>query len=215
MKKQIIFLSLWLMLACSSLACAAEEADPAESYDTVFTCSKVAGNHARSTAELFSSTQILEVGAPTLTDLSLADEDAGLGFRATFSYGGEEADLDTSGVLYHNEKTARSGMSGNLVLGDMEDVGDWHFVQLRIERDYNQMMILLQNKRDYELFQFLIEITEDDFQKLYELHENPIGGEELERKIISLYSVNRNLWNSETAEHGYGEGAGAGVVKEE
>lgn len=203
------------MLACSSLACAAEETDPAESHEVVFTCSKAVGNHAKSTAELFSSTHVMEVGAPTLNDLSLTYEEACLGFRATLSYGGKTTALETSGVLYHNEKTARSGMSGNLVLGDMEDAGDWHFVQLRIERDHSQMMILLQNKKDYELFQFLIEITEDDFRKFYELHENPIGEEELERKIISLYSVNRNLWNPEMAERGYGEGAGVGTVEEE
>lgn len=61
-------------------------------------------------------------------------------------YDGENINFVSSGVLSKNEKTENAGISENLILGDMSDFGNFHFVQLRIDKDSSEMSIILQEK---------------------------------------------------------------------
>lgn len=105
--------------------------------------------------------------------------------------------------MYKNEKTANSGNSENLILADMEDVEEWHFVQFRIDKDNNQLLIIMQSTSNEELLQFVIDINTTQYNDLYNFCKNPIEGKELEEKIVGLYSVSKNLINEEDSETDY------------
>lgn len=199
--KYLFCLELLLVLLLSFNSFAAES-------NPIFTYEEVVGNSAQSTEELFSPTQPYNSNAdmPSLTDVELFYENGQLQFSGNFIYCEKSVSLVTSGEIYKNEKTEHSGVSENLVLVDMQDVDDWHFVQFRIDKDRNYILMILQNTSDFELVQFIMDISADDFEMFYNLHQNTISGTELERKIIELYSVRRNLLNREDDTRGYHEG---------
>lgn len=210
LSKIMISWSILFTLVFSLCACAASNADsgPDESIDSIFSCEQVTGNSGQSIEELFSSTQTFpgDDTAPSLSDINIAFDNGLLELYAVLSYKSETIPISTSGQIYKNEKTERSGVYGNLVLAELEDIDGWHFVQLRIDRDRECMTVILQNTSDYELIQFLIDIDSDDFDMFYNLQDNSLIGTELEMKIIELYSVSRNLLNERTPqESGSGE----------
>lgn len=189
------------ILALSFHSFATEKATSSDSSSSaIFSCEEVVGNSAQSAKELFSSIQpqTANVNAPTLSDVILSYKNERLEFSGTFSYNGESIPINTSGDIYKNEKTANSGISENLVLVDMDDINDWHFVQFRLDKNNSYILIVLQNMSNYELVQFIVAIDEENFETFYNLHDNSISDEELENKIVELYSVAQNVLNRET-----------------
>lgn len=201
----LVFILLFYSFTCTNAA--------SSEVDTpIFSYKEIAGNSAYSTKELFSMSQNQnpETSVPVLTDMALFYENGVLNLKGTFSHNEETVSIDTCGEIYKNERTEHSGEAENLVLVDMEEIGNWHFVQFRIDKDHSYIMIILQHISTYELVQFLVPITEKDFEMFYNLHENSLSGEELELKILELYSVGRNILNRETPDTGGGEVAAPG-----
>lgn len=134
------------ILALSFHSFATEKATSSDSSSSaIFSCEEVVGNSAQSAKELFSSIQpqTANVNAPTLSDVILSYKNERLEFSGTFSYNGESIPINTSGDIYKNEKTANSGISENLVLVDMDDINDWHFVQFRLDKNNSYILIVL------------------------------------------------------------------------
>ena len=198
--KGILSWSIVFILALSFNVFAAEATSSNSNNSAIFSCEEVVGNSAQSTKELFSSIQpqTTNTNSPTLSDVIISYENGRLGFSGTFLYNGEIIPINTSGDMYKNEKTDNSGVSENLVLVDMDDISGWHFVQFRIDKNYNHILVVLQNTSSYELVQFIVDIDEEKFETFYNLHENSVSGEELEEKIIELYSVAQDVLNRET-----------------
>lgn len=171
-----------------------------EKIDSFFSCEEVIGNSAQSTKDLFSSVQRQNVNqnTPSLSKVNFSYSNGRLKFSGTFFYDGESFSIDTSGEIYKNEKTNNSGISENLIFVDMDDIANWHFVQVRIDKENQNICIILQNTSNYELVQFILQINDEIFTTFYDLDENSISGQELENKIIELYSVARNVLNRET-----------------
>lgn len=187
---KILLCSVILLLSISSQACA--ETEPAD--NAIFSCSQAIGNSARNLDDLFNG-ELPEnsENVPVLSDVSFFHHDDRLTLKASLSYYGAREDFSTSGILYKNEKTKNSGMCENLVLGEMDDFDYWHFVQLRVDKDREAIIIILQDINTMELLQFKIPIDADQFDMFYTLQENSLHESELELKIIELYSVSRNL----------------------
>lgn len=184
---------------------AANGFETSETFEPIIISEQSIGRSAQSTEELFSSTQIFNAIQPILSNIKIAYANGNLNFSSTLTYEGETTFINTYGQMYKNEKTANSGNSGNLILADMEDVEEWHFVQFRIDKDNNQILIIMQSTSSEEFLQFVIDINTTQYNDLYDCCKNPIEGKELEEKIVRLYSVSKNLINEENSETDYVE----------
>ncbi len=184
---------------------AANGFETSETFEPIITSEQSVGRSAQSTEELFSSTQTFNAIQPILSNIKIAYANGNLNFSSTLTYEEETTSINTYGQMYKNEKTSNSGNSGNLILADMEDVEEWHFVQFRIDKDNNQLLIIMQSTSNEELLQFGIDINITQYNDLYDCCKNPIEGKELEEKIVRLYSVSKNLINEENSETDYVE----------
>lgn len=132
-----------------------------------------------------------------LTDIELSiDEDGKLVFQGELLHDGQQIELFSTGEIYKNEQTENSGVYGDLILGDMADCDDIHFVQLRLDKVnklHPMLSITLQAVDTKELMYFSREISEETFDVLYNNSVNSLHGEELEDKIVDLYSINHNI----------------------
>lgn len=162
--------------------------------ETLLTIDEIGGISASSIDSLFGENQRMNGGAdPKSSNMTLAYEDGKLVLRGILTYGSKAIVLESSGDLYKNEKTENSETYGNLILGDMNDFGNIHFVQLRIDKEKSLISIILQMNDTKQLMQFQIPIDSGVFNKLYYSQENQLSGTDLEEKIINLYSVAGNL----------------------
>ncbi|AOY76028.1 hypothetical protein [Clostridium formicaceticum] len=170
------------------------------STDTLFKVDKIVGTSASSIDSLFDENQMAsrEVG-PRLSSVTLAYKDGKLVLRGILTYDSEVIDLVSSGDLYKNEKTDNAATYGNLILGDMSDFDNIHFVQLRIDKDKSCIRIILQTKDTKELMQFEAPIDNSIFDALYHSQKNKLRGTALEEKIIELYSVAGNLIDKDSS----------------
>ncbi|MBZ4666172.1 hypothetical protein [Mahella sp.] len=161
---------------------------------TLFAIDEIGGISASSVDSLFGNNQKISRGvAPKLSNMTLAYENGKLVLHAILTCDSEVIDLVSSGDLYKNEKTDNAETYGNLILGDMSDSDNIHFVQLRIDKEKSLIMIILQAKDTKQLMQFQAPIDHDIFDTLYHAQENQLSGTALEEKIIDLYSVAGNL----------------------
>jgi hypothetical protein len=140
-----------------------------------------------------------------LTDLILAYNAGHVEINGTLVLNGSSYPLNSVGDYYRNETTERSAEADNLILCEFEDTDEIHFVQFRIDKAVPQITnsrqpnvslvtIILQLVNTGNLIQFQQGIDASLFDELYELESNiQLEGEELDNKIISLYSVRNNL----------------------
>lgn len=162
--------------------------------ETLLSVDEIGGTCASSVDALFSSKS--QGVNPTLSDLTLIYRDNKLVLHGILTHEGKSIKLESSGELYKNEKTENAGKYGDLILGDMSDMDDIHFVQLRIDKEKSIIIIILQMNNTKQLLQFQMSIDNDTFDKLYYLQKNQLSGLDLEKKIIELYSVIGNLIDS-------------------
>lgn len=171
---------------------------------SLFSCEQVVGNSGQSTQELFSGVQaISDESKPTLSNMSFSYVNNKLVLEGELAYKGENIQVSSSGDIYKNEKTENAGRYDDLILADMKDFGDWHFVQLRIDKNKSSLSIILQNVNSKELLLFQVDMDINQFSTFYNLQDNTIEGVALERKILELYDVSKNLLDNETTEEGY------------
>lgn len=171
---------------------------PSEKSTVIISSNEINGIRGMTLEEIFAEQQIENSGnSPVLSDLILTYTDNHLLFDGSLSYDGQAARLNTSGLLYKNEKTKNSGKAEDLVLADIDDVETVHFVQVRFDKEKLTLSIILQSIDTKELFYFTTQLNADQFSTIYDLVKNPVAEEALERKIIELFSVSRNLLNFE------------------
>lgn len=171
---------------------------PSEKSTVIISSNEIHGIRGMSLEEIFAEQQIENSeNFPVLSDLILTYTDNHLLFDGSLSYDGQAARLNTSGPLYKNEKTKNSGKAEDLVLADIDDVETVHFVQVRFDKEKLTLSIILQSIDTKELFYFTTPFNADQFSTIYDLVKNPVTEEALERKIIELFSVSRNLLNFE------------------
>lgn len=187
-----------LILTFSSLY-TVHAANSDETTKSIMTCDKSIGHSAQSTEELFSSVQTLDASETTLTDIHLSYKNNDLIFSGTLNHNSKNFYLSTSGQMYKNEKTTNSGEYNNLILTEMKDSNGWHFVRFGLEKGKDYIDIILQNTSNYELLEFMLKIDSALYDLLYDVCKNPISGNELEKKIAELYSINNNLLNDDIA----------------
>lgn len=202
MKKILLAVSsLFLLLAApfhSNAATAATGSNASIDANTLLFVNEASGLNGDTLNDLFSSSQTrASSGNPQLTDISLSVEDGLMVFESVLKYNSADIDLSTSGVLYKNEETDNSGIHSNLVFAEMDDTNGIHFVQFKFDKNRSELLIILQFTESKELLSFTIPLTTEDFNVFYNIEDNPISGKELEAKIASLYSISRNLIDTE------------------
>ena len=205
--KKMIIVSIIssIMLTCLFTLNVQAKSDfkPLNDSDSIITYNQSIGRSAQSTNELFSHYQNFNASQPILSDIKIAYMDGLLRFSGVLTYKEKTLFINTCGQMYRNEKTTNSGKYGNLILVDMEDSKEWHFVRFSIDKDSNQLSIILQNKSNRELLQFIIDISTDQYIELYNFCDNPIKGKDLEEKIIRMYNVSKNLIGSKNSSVNY------------
>lgn len=175
-----------------------------DSNATIFSFEQTIGNSGQTTQELFSEVQpASNESSPILSDVSFSYKNGKLIVTGKLSYKGDDFTLSSSGNIYKNEKTENAGCYDDLVLADMEDFENWHFVQLRIDKNNECIGIILQNVNTKELLQFKTDIDSNQFRTFYNLQDNTIKGIDLEHKIINLFDVSKNLIDNDVAEKGH------------
>lgn len=112
----------------------------------------------------------------------------------------KDIDFKFSGNLYKNVGLENCSTSGDLVLGEFIDNGNYHIAQFKIEKEYSRIVLILQEKNSLKLYQFNLNIDNQIFNEISNSIKNNIQDELLEKKIISLYSVRSNLINKSDAE---------------
>lgn len=168
--------------------------------DMLLAVDEIIGISASSVDSLFSENQsISREATPKLSSLALAYEDGKLVFRGTLMHNSEVIAFVSSGNLYKNERTDNAAMYGNLILGDMSDFDNIHFVQFRIDKDKSSIIIILQTRDTKQLMQFQVPIDSDLFDVLYYSQKNQLSGTALEEKIIDLYNVVGNLIDKDSS----------------
>lgn len=164
--------------------------------EVLFQVDQINGKSATSTDTLFevsvNTTRI--ASGPQILNFTMGLENAKFVINFDLQYRGSISNIKSYGTLYKNEKTenARTFVE-NLVLAEMEDAGNIHFVQLLIDKEKSYINLILQEFDTKELLQFEIPIDISLFYKIYDSHTNSIKEKELEEKIIDLYSVDNNL----------------------
>lgn len=214
MKRRFRFLSAFLafvmLLSFTSLGVKGASAEDNLKKDSnessaaggtsVLTVDKLSGASASSVESLFGKNlRAVQGASPELSKLKLSYKDNKLVLQGELKSNNKIINFVSSGDMYKNEKTQNSGTYGNLLLGDMSDFDNIHFVQLRIDKDQSSVMIILQNKDTKQLMKFQTSIDNNVFNKLYDSHKNQLSGTALEKKIIALYSVTHNLVNKDTS----------------
>lgn len=203
--KNIIICSLLLVLVSTCNSYAETVSSSSEWENTILSFEQASGNSAQSIEALFSPIQAMESVDTYLSNVDIGYENNLLTLRGDFTHNGNTIAIDTSGTIYKNENTVNAGTFGNLILVEMDDIEEWHFVQFRIDKDDEQICIILQNTSSKELVHFLLNIDRAQYDTLYSLQGNPIQGTALEEKVLSLYNVSKNLLNMSTVEAGTGE----------
>lgn len=214
MKKQYRILSVLLtfvmVIICTAImpAIAFAEEQGSNSLkaasETILTVDKLVGQSAASVDSLGShSLKSNDVTAPQILDMTLSYEDGKLVLKGTLTYDGKTVPLESHGDFYKKEKTEHAATYGDLVLGEMSDCGNIHFVQLRIDKQEPKMSFFLQDKNSKQIFYFEMSINNDTFNQIYSLPNNQLSGTKLEEKIVHLYSVSGNLIDRPSTE---GEG---------
>lgn len=170
------------------------------STDVLLAVDEVSGASASSIESLFGKNQNLSRGvAPKLSSIKLLYEDGKLVLQGALAYTSKIIDFVSSGDLYENEKTDNADTYGNLILGDMSDFYNVHFVQLKIDKDKSCIIIILQMNDTKQLMQFQIQIDSSIFDKLSHLQKKQLSGPALEKKLIELYSVADNLIDKDSS----------------
>lgn len=202
MKKKILIAgTLFFIFSASMNAFASEENDNVsmDKGEMVLTIDSANGKCGESLSSLFEDVQLFENSeSPSLNNIEFFVSDGRLVFNATLRYSGEDVVLNTSGVLYKNKKTERSGVSDTLILAEMDDTQNFHFAQFRFDKISSALLIVLQDIETKELFSFSIPLSEEELEKIDNIEDSPISGSELDEKIVSLYSISHNLIDAET-----------------
>jgi hypothetical protein len=121
----------------------------------------------------------------------------------------KQINIFSTGNYYRNEKTENAAIFDNQIFGEMDDIENIHFVQLRIDKSITQeyqigklgrntdkalITIVLQTVDLKQLMIFQLPIDENVFDKLYfQKTSVAIDGEELENKVIALSRIDSNL----------------------
>lgn len=137
---------------------------------------------------------------PKLKDIKINKKGNYLILEGTLEYGNKQININSSGKIFKNEKTDNSGEYGNLILGDMSNTENINFAQLRVDKEEFFIGIILQMNDTKEIIRFKIQVDDKFFDNLYNSIENDITGYELEKKIISLYSLTNNVIEDENME---------------
>ena len=170
--------------------------------NSILTVDKLSGTSASSVESLFQENQRMnqnQEGSPRFSNLTLTYKGGKLVLRGNLMYANKAIDFESSGNIFKNEKTNNSRTCANLILGEMSDFDNFHFVQLKIDKDQSSIMIILQTKNTKQLIKFQISIDKSVFNQLYNSYKNQLSGTALEKKIIQLYSVTGNLVDKNTS----------------
>lgn len=187
-----------MILGNGSIALANENKNTSVNTDIIFEADEVSGTSASSLDALFSKA---EVGVHSfaienetkLTDIQTIFANETLVFKGILTKSGQQYVLESTGNIYKNEKTENAAIYDTLILTEMSDSENVHFVQLKIDKEKMCIGLILQMTDTKELIKFEFPIDDSLFDSIYNSHENLINGEELEKKIVKLYSVSRNL----------------------
>lgn len=214
MKKQYrvfsVLSTLVMVIICTAImpaiAFAEEQGSnfPGTESETILTVDQLLGQSAASVDALGDrSLKSNDVTAPQISDMTLFYEGGKLVLKGSLTYKGQTVTLESHGDFYKKEKTENTATYGDLVLGEMSDFGNIHFVQLRIDKQEPKMSLFLQDKGSKRVLYFETPIGNDTFNQIYSLPNNQLSGTELEEKIVHLYSVSGNLIDHPSTE---GEG---------
>ncbi|KJU70399.1 hypothetical protein [Clostridium baratii] len=199
--KRILNLALAFTMFCTlisvnTLSVSAKNNEEAPASDILTKNEETVGTSALNLDSLFSPMVVAsQNNAPKLSNVKLSYKNNKLIFTGKLYDGKISVDLVSSGEFYKNEKTENANIYENMILSDMCDSGNIHFVQFKIDKDNLCINIILQNKNTSELMEFKVSIDESVFNNIYNSYENSLSGIELERKIIELNSVSKNLIN--------------------
>lgn len=196
---KVILCSMILIFACSLSTYAkatdsnATDSNAIEENNIVLTVDETSGIYGSSLDEIFTGASKYSARPPVLSNVSISNSMNEIVFQGTLSCEGRVFSINSTGDLYKNEKTSNSGMHGNIILADMEDTEEVHFVQFRFDRRNSELLIIMQFIESRELLSFTISLNTNIFNNIDALSENIIDDEELENKIVELYSISRNL----------------------
>lgn len=192
----LIFAMLCTFISVNTLSVSAKNNEDVPTSDILTKNEETVGTSAINLDSLFSPmVRTIQNNAPKLSNVKLSHKNNELIFTGKLYDGKRSVNLVSSGEFYKNEKTENANIYGNMILGDMCDSGNMHFVQFKIDKDNLCINIILQNKNTNELMEFKVSIDESVFNNIYNAYENSLSGMELERKIIELNSVSKNLIN--------------------
>lgn len=164
--------------------------------ESILRSSQVNGVSGRTTEELFSYNQERTLSPEyRLSEVALGERNGKLIFQAKLQGESGEVELNSTGILYKNTGTETEKAYENVLLAEMEDSGNIHFVQLRIDKEYKKILLTLQEKDSFTLMYFEIPITDAIFEGFGETVQNELVAEELEEKMRELYIINRNILN--------------------
>lgn len=222
MKKQYrifsVLSALVMVIICTAImpaiAFAAEQGSnfPRSESETILTVDQLVGQSAASVDSLGGrSLKSNDITAPQISDMSLFYEDGKLVLKGSLTYEGQTVALESHGDFYKKEKTENAATYGDLVLGEMSDCGNIHFVQLRIDKQEPKMSIFLQDKNSKQIFYFEMPIDNDMFDEIYSLPNHQLSGTDLEKKIVQLYSVSGNLMDQNSNSGGHGSSSSPAV----
>ena len=199
LKKFFTIVVVWVIsTSFLTIAYAAEEAVHFQSVNNIGTIfvDEWFGTKATSLDALFHAYQTRGADEDVeMTNVKIAVEANQIKFSGTLLHNGRSLIIDTEGNICKNEPTERMVLCDTLILGEMADVNNIHFVQLRIDKDTTApfMSIVLEDTDTDELLYFQTAIDLALFDELYSISQNSLKGTALEEKFIKLYSVAANL----------------------
>lgn len=193
--RSILFITLISTFLFGITVSANDSTDQSQTNE-IFSQEDIVGNTADALEELFDKESTLD--QVNLSYLSIRQSNSTYIIQGQLLYDNSSIDFESIGNFYKNEKTENSATFENLILGELEDSQNFHFVQLKFDRELNCVDLIMQFKDTKRLAQFSFPITENEFTQLYNNIVNNLEGVELEKKIVELYSASSNLINANT-----------------
>lgn len=129
----------------------------------------------------------------TLSNISLSIMGGKLNLEADLINKGEVSKIVTNGAIYNTSQSSNIQNLENVVLVDMEDTSSFGFVQFKIDKSDSTVDIILQDLISNEIFKFTTTVSNEDFDTINVSRSNTLSAEDLDEKLIGLYSVTNNL----------------------
>lgn len=172
-----------ILFTFSSLTLSAKESTTDSSY--LFTFKQISGTSANNLNDLFSTVPT-HTKEPQLFDLQLYKQRDTYYLSGSLSCDNMYTSFNSDINLYKNSPTPNVALPNSLILGEVADSNDIHFVQFKLDATNSTMSLVIQLRDTKQLLYFIHSLDNNIFSSVSNSFQTTLCSEELEKKSSDL-----------------------------